>query len=243
MFPPDSWPPVPVHLLKVVLQDNEALQRVKHPRYPSRPMSSPGCQDPEPFSESVPGHSHWCAGLPHPELSVPCLPGVRSHAPRGGALRRAAAAPAWRLPHTLGTAASHGASPCPPPPLRPSFLFSIPQQPGLGMIWGHLGERERGGQAGQRAPQAGHDTSSLAADTPLCHAGFTINHHVLASLSLTLVMAQAQHAGPSPANGCSLLPAPGHRGASGACGANGVHAEALQPGYPLHRAERGAHRY
>lgn len=141
MFPPDSWPPVPLHLPKVVLRDNEALQRVKHPRYPSCPMGSPGCQDPESFSESVPSHSHWRAGLPHPELSVPCLPGVRSHVPCGGAVRRAAAAPAWRLPHTLGTATSHGASPCPPPPLRPSFLYSIPRQPGLGMIWGHLGER------------------------------------------------------------------------------------------------------
>lgn len=76
----------------------------------------------------------------------------------------------------------------PPTPL-PSFLPSVPQQQGLGIVWGHLGSRWGGVSLGRGFPELG--TAPLLLHLS-CHSGSTINHLVLASRSLTSVTAQAK---------------------------------------------------
>lgn len=167
--------------------------------------------------------------------------------------RRVTPCPAGRSPLTLSSCTGPAPTPhtgyChlpPGPHLAPLLLFLYffsSSGARTGAWFGVILGEQAGSQAGQTDPQAGRGTSSLAADTPLLPSGFTMNHLFLCSFALTSVMAQAKLPRPSPAKDCSLSPATGHRGASGARGANGVHAETLQPGHPLHCAERGAHRY
>lgn len=144
---PTLRPTVSIHLPKVALQDDEALQGVnKAPKRPILPPREPRISGLGPFSEPAPGHSSWrvwpatpCAlhALP-PRRVTPC-PTWRSP------LTRCSCTGPAPTPHTGYCCLPHWARPCLPPP----FLLSVPQEPGLGHGLGAIvGNRRELGWAG-----------------------------------------------------------------------------------------------
>lgn len=142
---------------------------------------------------------------------------------------------------------THWVLPLPPgphsPPASSSFISSLLQRPGPGHGLGAILGSRREVRRGRRIPELG--TAPLLLQ--LTRLSCPLVSPLTISLFPHLLCLQSRLRPSSPdlsqPRDYSLSPTTGHRGAGGACGTHGVHAETLQPGHPLHCAERGTHRY